>query len=148
MRSIRFVSPLLALALTAGAGAALAQGYPQQGPPPQGPPPGYQQPGYQQPGYPQQGPPPGYAQGPGGWDAPPPEYQDEFTRRGFHDGIEGARKDYENHRPPSPQNRDEFRHPGFIPPPYRHEYREAFRRGYVMAVRHFQGGPGPYGPPR
>ena len=142
MRSNRFVVPLLALALS-GPGAAFAQ---YQPPPQQGPPPGYQQ-----PGYPPQGPPAGYQQqGPGGWDAPPPEYQDEFTRRGFHDGIEGARKDYENHRPPSPENRDEFRRPNFIPRPYRREYRDAFKRGYFMAVRHMEGrpGPGPYGPPR
>ncbi len=38
-------------------------------------------------------------------------------------------------------NRDEFRHPYFIPGPYRREYREAFKRGYMMAVRHFEGGP-------
>ena len=126
MNGKRVLVPGIAVSLMLGVGAAFAQ----YGPPPQGPPPGYQQPG------------------PGGWDAAPPEYQDEFTRRGFHDGIEGARKDYENHRPPNPNNRDEFRHPGFIPGPYRREYREAFKRGYFMAVRHFQGGPGPYGPPR
>jgi hypothetical protein len=122
----RRVTSVLAAAMMLATGAAFAQ----YGPPPP----------------PQQGPPPGYQQGPGGWDAPPPEYQDEFTRRGFHDGMEGARKDYENHRPFTPENRDEFRHPSFIPRPYRREYREAFKRGYFVGVRHFQGGPGPYGP--
>lgn len=33
------------------------------------------------------------------WDAPPAEFR-EAQRQGFHDGIEGARKDFENHRPP------------------------------------------------
>src|SRR5579863_567614 len=52
-----------------------------------------------------QGPPPGY-----GWDAPPQELND-IQRQGFHDGIEGARRDVENHRQPNVENREEFRHP-------------------------------------
>jgi hypothetical protein len=71
----------------------------------------------------------------GGWDMPPGEYQ-EFQRKGFHDGIEGARKDFENHRPPSPENRDEYRHPD-VPHNARHDYREAFRHGYQVGWQHF-----------
>jgi hypothetical protein len=78
-------------------------------------------------------PAPGYIQE-GGWDAPPQEYRD-VQRRGFHDGIEGARKDYENHRPPSPENREEYRHPP-VGHDLRHDYREAFRAGYMRAVQH------------
>jgi hypothetical protein len=70
----------------------------------------------------------------GGWDAPPPGYRD-VQRRGFHDGIEGARKDFENHRPPSPENRDEYRHPP-VSHDLRHDYREAFRRGYMAGMDH------------
>jgi hypothetical protein len=91
-----------------------------------------------------QGPaPPGYGQGPGGgWDAPPQEFQD-IQRQGFHDGIEGARKDFDNHRAPNVNNRDEYRHP-HVPPSARHDYREGFRRGYQTAVAHMtNGGPGP-----
>ncbi len=87
-------------------------------------------------------PPPGYQGGPGGWDAPPQEIQSDVMRRGFHDGIEGARKDYENHRPPNVNNRDEFRHPD-VSRGLRHDYREGFRRGYDAGVRHMMGGPGP-----
>ena len=87
-------------------------------------------------------PPPGYAQGSGGWDAPPPEFR-EAQQRGFHDGVEGARKDFQNHRAPNVNNRDEFRHPNFIAPPDRRDYRYGFHRGYDMAVRHMYG-PGPY----
>jgi len=76
------------------------------------------------------------------WDAPPGEFN-EIQRRGFHDGIEGARKDYDNHRRPDVNNRDEYRHPD-VPPPYRHDYREAFRRGYALGVQHLMGGPGRY----
>jgi hypothetical protein len=118
---MKIATRLAALTLSTGlifTAAAHAQYGPPQGPPP--PPPGYQ----------------------GGWDAPPPEFQDEARRNGFHDGIEGARKDYENHRAPNVNNRDEFRHP-HVPRNLRHDYREGFRRGYDSAVQHFMGGPGP-----
>lgn len=85
-----------------------------------------------------QGPPPGYRQGPGGWDAPPPGFRDA-QRRGFQDGIEGARKDFGNHRRPDVNNRDEFRHPR-VPGPMRADYREGFRRGYDVAMRHLMEG--------
>jgi ribosome modulation factor len=89
-----------------------------QGPPP--PPPGY--------GYQQAEP----------WAAPPSEYNDEVRQRGFHDGIEGARKDYQNHRTANVENRDEYRHP-----PVHHDkdaYRDAFRRGYQVGVEHIMNG--------
>ena len=123
MRSTRWLVPALMVSMTATAGMASAQYYGQQPPPP----------------------PPGYAQG--GWDAPPPEFR-QAMQRGFHDGIEGARKDYENHRPPNVNNRDEFRNPKFIPGPDRRDYRQGFRRGYDVAVHHMYGGnPNPYNRP-
>jgi len=75
-------------------------------------------------------PPPGY----GAWEAPPPELQG-VERQGFHDGIEGARKDAENHRPPNVDNRDEYRHPS-VPHRDRGAYREGFRHGYQVGVDH------------
>ena len=84
-------------------------------------------------------PPPGYQTGPGGWDAPPPDVANDAMRRGFRDGIEGARKDFENHRAPNVNNRDEYRHPS-LPGPLRHDYRVGFRRGYQVGVRHMMGG--------
>ena len=50
------------------------------------------------------------------WEGVPPEFR-AAQQRGFHDGVEGARKDFANHRPPNVNNRDEFRHPNFIPAP-------------------------------
>jgi hypothetical protein len=88
-----------------------------------------------QPGPP---PPPPQAQ----WDAFPNEFND-VQRQGFHDGIEGARRDFENRRPPTPENRDEFRHP-HVPPPLRGAYREGFRRGYNRAMSHLMGRPFQY----
>jgi hypothetical protein len=79
-------------------------------------------------------PPTRYAQEPG-WDQVPPEFR-EAQQRGFQDGIEGARKDFKNHRPPNVMNRDEYRNPHFISPPDRADYRMGFRRGYDIAVRH------------
>jgi hypothetical protein len=81
-------------------------------------------------------PPPGYAPGYGAepWAAPPPEIQG-VEQQGFHDGIEGARKDAENHRPPTVENRDEFRHPP-VPHRDRAAYRQGFQRGYQVGVEH------------
>jgi hypothetical protein len=81
----------------------------------------------------------GYGQGPGGWDTPPQEFRD-IQRQGYHDGIEGARKDFDNHRRPDVNNRDEYRHP-HVPANARDDYREGFRRGYEAGVAHLSGGP-------
>jgi len=83
----------------------------------------------------------GYSQDRGGWDAPPGEFR-EVQRQGFHDGIEGARKDFDNHRRPDVNNRDEYRHPR-VPRGLRDDYREGFRQGYDRAMHHLMGGPGP-----
>jgi hypothetical protein len=87
---------------------------------------------------PQQGPPPpGYGDR-GGWDAAPSQFNDA-QRHGFQDGMTGARKDYENHRSPNVNNRDEYRHPD-VPKALRANYREGFQRGYDAGVRHMMGG--------
>lgn len=86
-------------------------------------------------------PPPGYRNGYGpqqSWETAPSEYQ-EVQRRGFHDGIEGARKDYGNHRRPDVNNRDEYRHPN-VSRRDRRTYQEAFRRGYSVGVQHLMNG--------
>jgi hypothetical protein len=83
------------------------------------------------------GPPPGYYNQP--WTQAPGEYRSDIERKGFHDGIEGARKDFENHRPPNVNNRDEYRHPD-VHGRARHDYQEAFRRGYDVGVRHIMNG--------
>ncbi|HEU5352120.1 MAG TPA: hypothetical protein VFU55_11035 [Terracidiphilus sp.] len=71
------------------------------------------------------------------WDMPPDAYGD-VEQRGFRDGIIGARKDYENHRRPNVNNRDEYRDPD-LPGGQRQVYRQAFRRGYADGVRHYYG---------
>jgi hypothetical protein len=77
-----------------------------------------------------------------GWDTPPQEFR-EVQRQGYHDGIEGARKDYDNHRRPDVNNRDEYRHP-HVAPSVQGDYRDGFRRGYETAMDHMMhanGGP-------
>ena len=71
------------------------------------------------------------------WDAAPSEF-DAVRRQGFNDGIEGARKDFDNHRRPDVENRDEYRHPR-VPPDEREAYRDGFRRGYQVAMEHIMG---------
>jgi hypothetical protein len=86
----------------------------------------------------QEGPPPsGYYNQP--WTHAPDDYRNDIDRRGFHDGIEGARKDFQNHRPPNVENRDEYRHPN-VGGQARQEYREAFRRGYNVGVQNIYNG--------
>ena len=75
------------------------------------------------------------------WDAPPQEFRD-VQRRGFHDGVEGAKKDFDHHRAPDVHNRDEYRHPN-VPPSDREDYREGYRRGYEVAMSHMMGQPYP-----
>ena len=146
MKNLLVAGPVLALALLSTAGVGFAQGY---GQPPQ------TYPQQQRQGYPQQ---PGYQQQPGygqdrdrqdrdhdrdRWEAPPQEMR-EFARQGFRDGIQGARRDMENHRRPNVNNRDEFRRPQ-VPRNVRGDYRMGFRRGYDMAMQRAAGG---YGQPQ
>lgn len=78
------------------------------------------------------------------WAAPPSEWQG-VQQKGFRDGVRGAYKDAQNHRPPNVNNRDEYRHPD-VPKRDRHAYREAFRRGYWTGVQHLMNYyHGPYG---
>jgi hypothetical protein len=69
----------------------------------------------------------------------PPSRFSETQRRGFQEGMEGARKDFGNHRRPNVANREEYREPR-LPREFWHEYREGFRRGYEMAATRLWGG--------
>jgi len=84
--------------------------------------------------------PSGISQDRDDWNRPDNAWND-IQRRGFHDGIEGARRDIENHRQPNVENRDEYRHPDDVPPPMRRAYRDSFRRGYERGISHFMSGP-------
>ncbi len=68
------------------------------------------------------------------WDTPPQEFR-EIQRQGFHDGVEGARKDFDHHKHPNVEDRAEYRKPP-VPPSGQADYREGFRRGYQVAMDH------------
>ena len=82
-------------------------------------------------------PPPGYYNQ--RWTQAPDQYRSDIGRKGFHDGIEGARRDFQNHRPPNVNNRDEYRHPS-VGGAARHAYRQAFRQGYQVGVQRIYNG--------
>jgi hypothetical protein len=73
------------------------------------------------------------------WDVPPHEFR-EIQRQGFHDGVEGAKKDFDHHRMPDVNNREEYRHPN-VSKADREDYREGYRRGYDAAMAHLTGQP-------
>lgn len=95
----------------------------------------------------ERGAPPAAAQdyGRGRWDTPPRELN-AIQRQGYLDGIRGAQKDFDNHRRPNVNNRDEYRNP-HLPPEQRDAYRDGFQRGYNSAVSHLMGGSGGYAEP-
>jgi hypothetical protein len=79
---------------------------------------------------------------------PPPftygqhEAEEAWEQRGIYEGMEGAERDFGNHRRPNVDNREEYRDPDSIPGWARHEYREGFRRGYYLRVRQIYYGEG------
>jgi hypothetical protein len=67
------------------------------------------------------------------------EREEAWERRGYYDGARGADRDFENHRRPNVNNRDEYRDTD-LPRWAAHEYREGFRRGYYERVRQIYNG--------
>jgi len=63
----------------------------------------------------------------------------EIRMRGFHDGADGALKDFENHRQPNPNNRDEYRDPRDVPYELQEAYRDGFRHGYERVMSELSG---------
>ena len=76
---------------------------------------------------------------------PPPaqhfygDAEEGLEQRGFQDGVIGADRDFQNHRRPDVNNRDEYRDRRFGSDWAEHEYREGFRRGYYHRVREIYG---------
>ena len=80
--------------------------------------------------------PAGYQEGQGRWDEPPSEYRDA-QRQGFHDGVEAARRDFENHRHKDADDHEMYRHPR-VERELRDDYRNAFKEGYSRALHHMR----------
>ena len=108
MKHTRLLLPTLAIAMLAGSGSAFAQNY--------------------------------YGHGRDNGSAYGQQWRGEgggqwVEQRGFQDGAFGADRDFQNHRRPDVNNRDEYREPRNIPGWAMRNYREAFRRGYYNRVR-------------
>ncbi|HEV2275724.1 MAG TPA: hypothetical protein VGR96_16240 [Acidobacteriaceae bacterium] len=67
--------------------------------------------------------------------APPPPAFSRFAQRGFHDGVEAARRDITRGRPPEFARHGRFRNPP-APPPAFEDYRRGFRSGYEQVFHH------------
>ena len=78
----------------------------------------------------------GYQDGQGRWDEPPSEYRD-VQRQGFHDGVEAARSDFENHRHKDADDHEMYRHPS-VERGLRDDYRNGFKEGYSRAMHHMK----------
>jgi hypothetical protein len=70
------------------------------------------------------------------WDQPPDEYRD-VQRQGFHDGIEAARRDWDQHSHKDADDHERFRHPP-VDREFAHDYRESFKHGYSEAMHHMK----------
>jgi hypothetical protein len=73
------------------------------------------------------------------WDTPPKDLQ-VIQLKGFRDGIVGARKDFDKHREPNLNGREEYRNP-HLPAGQKEAYRDGFSLGYGRGASHFVGGP-------
>lgn len=71
------------------------------------------------------------------WQRAPDEYNDA-QRRGFHDGIEAARRDAESRHRRDMDDHHMYKHPP-VDREERDRYREGFRRGYEAGMQHMMG---------
>ena len=70
------------------------------------------------------------------WDEPPGEFR-EVQKRGFHEGVEAARSDFEHHRRKDADDHDSYRHP-HVERDLRDDFRDGFKRGYEAAMHHLR----------
>lgn len=70
------------------------------------------------------------------WDRPPDAYRDA-QRRGFHEGVEAARRDFADRRHADADDHDVYKHPP-VEDSARREFREGFREGYHRAMDHLR----------
>jgi hypothetical protein len=75
-------------------------------------------------------------EGQGRWDEPPSEYRDA-QRMGFHDGVEAARRDFENRRHRDADDHQSYKHPR-VERDLVSDYRSAFKEGYSRAMQHMR----------
>ncbi len=72
-----------------------------------------------------------------GWDEPPSEFRDA-QRKGFHEGVEAARHDFDKRSHKDADDHEMYKHPP-VEREMRNDFREGFRRGYQVAMDHLKG---------
>ena len=75
-------------------------------------------------------------EGQGRWDEPPSEYRDA-QRMGFHDGVDAARRDFDEHRHRDADDHGAYKHPR-VERDLVSDYRSAFKEGYSRAMHHMR----------
>src|SRR6201998_2488949 len=70
------------------------------------------------------------------WDQPPADYRDA-QQRGFHEGVEAARKDFDEHRHADADDHEMYKHPP-VEGEARKDFRDGFRDGYRRAMDHMK----------
>ena len=70
------------------------------------------------------------------WDRAPDSYQDA-QRRGFHEGMEAARRDFADHRHADADDHQVYKHPP-VDERDRGAFREGFKEGYRRAMDHMK----------
>lgn len=71
------------------------------------------------------------------WDRPPDSYRDA-QRRGFHEGMEAARRDFQDGHHRDADDHDVYKHPPVEGDDARREFREGFKEGYHRAMEHMR----------
>ena len=71
------------------------------------------------------------------WDRPPDNYRNDAQRRGFHEGIEAARHDFQDRRHADADDHEMYKHPP-VEGDARHAFREGFKEGYRRAMEHMR----------
>jgi hypothetical protein len=71
------------------------------------------------------------------WDRAPDSYRDDAQRRGFHEGIEAARRDFADHRHADADDHQVYKHPP-VDERDRRAFREGFSEGYRRAMDHMK----------
>ena len=70
------------------------------------------------------------------WDQAPDEYRD-IQRQGFHEGLEAARSDWQNHSHKDMDDHRMYKHPP-VDRQFVNDFRDGFKHGYEMAMRHMR----------
>lgn len=71
------------------------------------------------------------------WNREPDNYRDA-QRQGFHEGMEAARRDYDQHRHADVDDHQMYKHPPVDGGDARRDFRQGFKEGYRRAMDHMR----------